>query len=123
MILKDLLATAAILSQNTFYRLTFPSVGEVIDGGTSAMEDGGVFGEASQKVDELGGGASNVTYKVAVWVFIIGLIAAAVALFFSNSGNRQEHKSNVAVKVVAAVLAFAAVGLIGLLATIGGGLF
>lgn len=120
---KNLFTTAATASQNMFYRLTFPSVGDVIEGGSGAIEDGGVLSEASAKVDALGGGASNVTYKIIVWLFIIGLMVAAAVLFFSNSGNRQEQKGNMATKVVAAVLAFSAVGLITLLATVGGGLF
>lgn len=123
MVLQSYVATVAIRAQNAIYCLTFPSIGDVIQGGSSAMEDGGTFSDASAKVDELGGGASNVSYKFIVWIFIIGLMFAAATLFFSNSGNRGEKKNDMVTKIVAAVLAFAAVGLITFLATVGGGLF
>lgn len=123
MVLQSYLASAAIKAQNVIYRLSFPSIGDVVEGGSSAMEDGGTFSEASTKIDELGGGASNVTYKGIVWLFIIGFMGAAVALFFSNSGNRSDKKNDMIWKILAGACAFASVGLITFLATVGGGLF
>lgn len=123
MSLQNSLAFVAMKAQNMIYCLSFPSISDIVDGGSAALQDGGVFSDASAKVDELGGGASNVTYKVAIWLFIIGLIVAAIALFFSNGGNRSENKSNIVIKIIAVVLACTAVGIITFFATVGGGLF
>lgn len=123
MYLQSILASTAIKAESIIYRLTFPSVEEVIENGSGAMEDGGALSDMGNKVDELGGAATNVTYKAVIWLFIIGIFGAAVGLYFSSSSDRVDKKTSLIYKAFAAILAFAGVGIIGFMATIGGGLF
>lgn len=72
-------------------------------------------------------GAGNSLYKIVFFAFvfisIIGIVVSAIKIITSNAQSRQEAKSDVVWKAVGALIGFAAVGAVTLLAGIGAGLF
>lgn len=103
--------------------LTQPSVNEIISQGESAMSDGGAFSAVSEQVDQLGGGSYNVMLKVGIWVIVLLLMFGALKLAFSDSSTRNDSKSGIITKVIAAVLLFAAIGIVVVAQNVGVGLF
>lgn len=94
-------------------------VNSVIEG----ANDSGTLDPLVEQSQSLGASGYKLVYTVMVFIFIIGFIIAFIKLFFSNSSERTEAKSNMVWKIIAAACGFAAIGLVILLATIGGGLF
>lgn len=103
--------------------LTQPTVDEIISQGESAMGDGGAFSALSSQVDQLGGGSYNVVLKVGIWVIVLLIMYGALKLAFSDSSTRNDSKSGIITKVIAAVLLFAAVGIVVVAQNVGVGLF
>ncbi len=94
-------------------------VNSVIEG----ANDAGTLDPLVEQSQTLGASGYKLVYTIMVFIFIIGFVIAFIKLFFSNSSERTEAKSNMVWKIIAAVCGFAAIGLVILLATIGGGLF
>lgn len=103
--------------------LTQLTVTEIISQGESAMGDGGAFSSVSEQVDQLGGGSYNVMLKVGIWVIVLLLMFGALKLAFSDSSTRNDSKSGIITKVIAAVLLFAAIGIVVVAQNVGVGLF
>ena len=81
------------------------------------------FSGLEDKVQTIGSGSYRLVTLAMIFLFLCGFGVAMIKLFFSNGATRQESKSDVIWKVVAAILGFAVVGLIGVLAGVGKGLF
>jgi len=96
-------------------------VKDIINSGKSLEESS--LKEFGDKVNDIGGGAYDLTFKIGVWCTIIGLMIGGLFLIFSNSGNRNEAKSGIGSKVIGALLIFSAAGLVAYLQVIGAGLF
>lgn len=103
--------------------LTQPTVDEIISQGQSAMGDGGAFSALSSQVDQLGGGSYNVVLKVGIWVIVLLIMYGALKLAFSDSSTRNDSKTGIITKVIAAVLLFAAIGIVVIAQNVGVGLF
>lgn len=95
----------------------------VLESGKSAMEDGGALAPFAKEIDSVGGGAYHITYKGAVYIVLIALIAGGIGLVLSNGGNRQEKKDNMKWKVAGAVICFAAASILTIAELIGSGIF
>lgn len=93
----------------------------IMNGGSS-LENSSLSGLGT-KVDDLGGGAYQLVYKVGVYIVVIGFIVAGLRLIFSNSMTRKEAKGSLLATVCGGVLIFAAVGIVVYLQTIGRNLF
>lgn len=98
-------------------------VGDIIDGASGSIESGGAFADVTSTVDNVGGGAYHIVFRVIVFVFLIGLMIAGVALFFSNSANRSEQKSNIIWKVVGVIIAFGAISILVFFSTASANIF
>ena len=72
-----------------------------------------------------GAGASlyKIVFFAFVFISIIGIVVSAIKIITSNAQSRQEAKSDVVWKAVGALIGFAAIGIITLVAGIGAGLF
>ena len=88
----------------------------------STLEESDIS-ELGVQVDNLGGGAYHLVYKLGVYAVIIGLVIAGLKLVFSNAQNRQDAKSNILYTILGGVLIFAAVSIVIFLQTVGSGLF
>lgn len=94
-----------------------------VDNIISESNDTGTLDPLVQQTQSLGASGYKLVYTIMVFVFIIGFIIAFAKLFFSNSSERTEAKSDMVWKIIAGICGFATIGLVILLATIGGGLF
>lgn len=112
---KYLISAAVLLTQ--------PTVEEIISQGEGAMGDGGALSALSSQVDQLGGGSYNVVLKVGIWVIVLLIMYGALKLAFSDSSTRNDSKTGIITKVIAAVLLFAAIGIVVIAQKVGVGLF
>ena len=93
----------------------------VLDGGKK-LDDSSLSG-LGDKVDDIGGGAYGLMYKGGIFVIVLVAMGAAIGLVFANGTNRNESKSKLVNVVLGTVLFFSVVGLVTMLANIGGSLF
>lgn len=93
----------------------------VLDGGKK-LGDSSLSG-LGDKVDDIGGGAYGLMYKGGIFVIVLVAMAAAIGLVFANGTNRNESKSKLVNVVLGTILFFSVVGLVTMLANIGGSLF
>lgn len=88
-----------------------------------SVNDGGKLSPFSQLVDEYGGGAYNVLFKLIIWIIVIAFLIAAGKLAFSSSENRKFIKNDIVARVLAAILACSVIGGVAYLQSVGANLF
>ena len=93
----------------------------VLDGGKK-LGDSSLSG-LGDKVDDIGGGAYGLMYKGGIFVIVLVAMAEDIGLVFANGTNRNESKSKLVNVVLGTILFFSVVGLVTMLANIGGSLF
>lgn len=96
-------------------------VQRVLDGGKK-LDDSSLSG-LGDKVDDIGGGAYGLMYKGGIFLIVLVAMGAAIGLVFANGTNRNESKSKLVNVVLGTILFFSVVGLVTMLANIGGSLF
>ena len=111
---------SAFISARTKLGMTVESV---LEGGKSAMEDGGSFSGLSSRVDDIGGGGYHLLKKGGVYALLITVGFGFLALAFSKAHNREEAKSALIWKVIGGAGFFAAIAIVIALETVGQGLF
>lgn len=101
----------AILNARSYLAL---SVTDVLnsDAAKQAMEDGGAFASQSQTIDQLGGGAYHVGFKIITFVIVIAIMIAGGGLAFANANERDEKKKKIVWAIAGGIVAFGAVGLV-----------
>lgn len=102
--------------------LLTPSVRDVIENPNNTLENSSLatFGRT---VDDIGGGAYHLMYKVGIYAVVLAIMAAGFFMIFSNSQNRGEAKSNMMAKFFGGFLIFAAVSIAVILESTGNGFF
>ena len=100
-------------------------VKEIIEGAGDAMQTGGSFANSgvTEKIDNLGGGAYHLGYKVVIFLAIFAILGAGAGLMFANSNERQEKKSKIIWVAVGTALALGATAIVIFISTISNGLF
>jgi len=88
-----------------------------------SVSDGGKLNPFSKLVDEYGGGAYNILFKIIIWVVILALLVAAGKLAFSSSDNRKFIKNDIVARILAVLLACGTLGGVAYLQSIGISLF
>ena len=81
------------------------------------------FSPMIKKVTEIGTGGYKLVFTAMMFLFIVGGLIAFIKLFFSNSATRNDSKSDIVWKLVAAVCGFGVIGLFILLSNVGSSLF
>jgi len=98
-----------------------PKIEDIL-GAASDLEDSSLSG-LGPKVDDLGGGAYHLVYKIGVMVILIALFAGGIYLALAGAQNRNEAKSRLLHIIGGALIAFSAVGIVVALANLGQNLF
>jgi len=88
-----------------------------------SVSDGGKLNPFSKLVDEYGGGAYNILFKIIIWVVILALLVAAGKVAFSSSDNRKFIKNDIVARILAVLLACGTLGGVAYLQSIGISLF
>lgn len=98
-----------------------PKIEDIL-GAASDLESSSLSG-LSSKVDDLGGGAYHLVYKIGVMAILIALFCGGLYLALAGSQNRNEAKSRLLHIIGGALIAFSAVGIVVALANLGQNLF
>lgn len=90
-----------------------------------ANEAGGALNKLDQLVKGIGAGSVNIFRNAFVYIAVVGLLISAICLVIhgGNVAKRADERSGLVWKVVGIILGFAAVSIVVLAQTIGGGLF
>lgn len=93
--------------------------------GEGAAADGGALAPVNQQVKDYGAGAFSITRNLVIYVVAIALIGGAgmMAVHAGNANKREEDKSAMGWRFLAAVLAFAGVTVLLFAQKIGEALF
>ena len=94
----------------------------------TVLEEGASLEDSSlasfnETVNDLGGGTLSLTQKAGAYIVVIAFIFVGFKLIFSDAGNRSLIKSELAAKVVGAVLVFGAIAIVCVIEGFGKGLF
>lgn len=98
-----------------------PKIEDIL-GAASDLEDSSLSG-LGPKIDDLGGGAYHLVYKIGVMVILIALFAGGIYLALAGAQNRNEAKSKLLHIIGGALIAFSAAGIVVSLANLGQNLF
>lgn len=98
-----------------------PNIEDIL-GSASNLESSSLSG-LGPKVDDLGGGAYHLVYKIGVMVILIALFGGGIYLALAGAQNRNEAKSKLLHIIGGALIAFSAVGIVVALANLGQNLF
>lgn len=98
-----------------------PKIEDIL-GAASDLEDSSLSG-LGPKIDDLGGGAYHLVYKIGVMIILITLFGGGIYLALAGAQNRNEAKSKLLHIIGGALIAFSAAGIVVSLSNLGQNLF